>query len=140
MTYFRFPFSHLNLWSISHTDSPGFCLISIILIMYWSSELSFWNSFISSFLISPIVLVVPSGLFVAKLIYQSSALSLNVIANYASLVSSSMIYFASQIFSQINMCFFRSSNASPLNSGNLMVGSCPTILNVEILPLHDVDT
>jgi hypothetical protein len=85
-------------------------------------------------------MVVPGGLFAYKLMYQSSARSLSVIANYASLVSSSVICFTSQIFSQINKCFSGSSNASPLNSGNLMVGSCPAILNVELLPLRGVDT
>jgi hypothetical protein len=139
MTYLSFPFSHLNLWSISHTDSPSFCLISIILFMYWSSELGFWNSFISNFLISSIVLVVLGRLFVDKLIYQSSARSLNVIGNCASLVSSSVIYFSSQIFLQINRFFFGSSDSYPLNYGNLMVGSCPPILNVELVPLHGVD-
>jgi hypothetical protein len=140
MTCFRFPFSHLNLWSISHTDSSGFCLIYIISFMYLSSELGFWNSFINNFLISPIVLVVPSELFAIKLKYQFSVRSLNVITNCSSLVSSSVIYFSSQIFSQINTCFYRSSDASPLNSGNLMVGSCPAILNVELLPSRGVDT
>jgi hypothetical protein len=72
---------------------------------------------------------------VSKLIYQSSARSLNVIANCASLVSSPVICLASQIFSQINRCFYGSFDASPLNSGNMMVGSCPTILNVELVPL-----
>jgi hypothetical protein len=37
-------------------------------------------------------------------------------------------------------CFLGSFAASPRNSGNLMVGSCPAILNVELLPLHGVDT
>jgi hypothetical protein len=96
--------------------------------------------FINNFLISTIVLVVLGGLFAAKIIYQSSVQSLNVIADCTSLVSSSVIYFASQIFSQINMCFSGSYNASPLNSGNLMVGSCPSILNVELLPPCGVDT
>jgi hypothetical protein len=83
---------------------------------------------------SAIVLVVPRGLFVAKIIYQSSVQSLSVIANYVTLVSSSVIYFASQIFSQMNKCFFRSSDASPLNYDNLMVGSHLSILNTELLP------
>jgi hypothetical protein len=51
-----------------------------------------------------------------------------------------LIYFASQLFSQINKFFSGSFNASPLNSGNLIVGSCPAILNVEILSPHGVDT
>jgi hypothetical protein len=89
---------------------------------------------------SAIVLVVHTGLFVAKLIYQSSARSLSVIASCANLVSLSVIYFSSQIFSQMNKCFSGSSDASPLNSGNLMVGSCLAILKAELLPLRDVDT
>jgi hypothetical protein len=76
---------------------------------------------------------------VAKLIYQYSVRSLNVIANCASIVSLSVIYFSSQIFSQINKCFSRSYDASDLNSSNLMVGSCPAILNVEILLSRGVD-
>jgi hypothetical protein len=63
-----------------------------------------------------------------------------MIAKCTSLVSSSMICFASQIFSQMNKFFSGSSDASPLNSGNLIVGSCPEILNVELLPSHNVDT
>jgi hypothetical protein len=80
------------------------------------------------------VLVVPGALFVSRLMYQSSVRSLSVIASCASLVSSSVIYFASQIFAQINKCFLGSSAASPQNSGNLIIGSCPAILNTELLP------
>jgi hypothetical protein len=87
-----------------------------------------------------IFLVVSGGLFVAKLIYQSNAQSLSVIATCANLVSSSVIFFSSQILSHMNKCFFGSSDASPLNYGNLMVGSCLAILNVELLPLCCVDT
>jgi hypothetical protein len=36
-------------------------------------------------------------------------------------------------------CFSRSFVASPRNYGNLMVGSCPVIMNVELLPQHGVD-
>jgi hypothetical protein len=60
--------------------------------------------------------------------------------NYAILVSSSVIYFSSQIFSQMNKFFSGSSDASPLNYGNMMVGLCPAILNVELLPTCGVDT
>jgi hypothetical protein len=78
---------------------------------------------------------------VSRLMYQSSARSLSVIASCSSLVSSSVICFASHIFVQMNKFFFGSSAASPQNSGNLIVGSCPTILNIEFLPLpHGVDT
>jgi hypothetical protein len=70
----------------------------------------------------------------SRRMYQSSAWSLSVISNCASLVSSSMIYFASQIFAQMNKCFSRSFVSSPQNSGNLIVGSCPSILNTEVLP------
>jgi hypothetical protein len=63
-----------------------------------------------------------------------------VIANYARFISSVVIYFASQIFSQMNKFFLGSSDASPWNSGNLIMGSWPTILNyVELIPLHYVD-
>jgi hypothetical protein len=75
-----------------------------------------------------------------KYIYQSSARSISVISSYASLVSLSMICFVSRIFSQIKKCFFGSSDASPLNSHNLKVGSCHAILNVELIPLCGVDT
>jgi hypothetical protein len=102
--------------------------------------MGFWNSFINIFLISLIVLVVLGRFFVAKIMYQSSARSLSMIANYVSLVSSSVIYFSSQIFSQMNKCFLGSSNTSPLNSGNLMVGSCPAILNAKLLPPRSVDS
>jgi hypothetical protein len=79
-------------------------------------------------------------MFTSRLMYQSSALSLNVISNYMRFVSSSMICLASQIFSHMNKFFSGSSNASPRNSGNLIVGSCPTILNcVELLPSRSVD-
>jgi hypothetical protein len=82
----------------------------------------------------------PYGLFTSRLIYQSSALSLSVIANCMSFVSSSVIFFSSRIFSQKNKCFSVSSNASPRNSSNLIVGSCPAILNcIELLPPHSVD-
>jgi hypothetical protein len=87
------------------------------------------------------VLVVPCALFVPRLMYQSSARSLSMIANYASLVSSSVICFASQIFAQMNNFFSGSYVASPRNSGNLIVVSCLAILNTELLPLvHGVDT
>jgi hypothetical protein len=86
------------------------------------------------------VLVVPGELFVSKLMYQSSVWYLRVIANYASLVSSSVILFASHIFAQINKCFLGSYVSSPRNYGNLMVGSYPAILNVELLPPRGVDT
>jgi hypothetical protein len=139
--YFKFPFNRLNIWSISHTGSPGFYLISIISFMYWSSELSLWNSLISSFLMSASVLIIPGALLVSRLMYQSSVQSLSVIASCASLVSSSVIYFSSQIFSQMNKCFSGSSVASPHNFGNLIMGSCPSILNTELLPpSHSVDT
>jgi hypothetical protein len=108
--------------TISHTDSLAFCLISIISFMSTS------------------VLVVLGALFASKLMYQSSARSLSVIANCVSLVSSSVIYFDSHIFSQINRCFSGSYVASPRNYGNLMVGLCPAILNVELLPPRGVDT
>jgi hypothetical protein len=40
----------------------------------------------------------------------------------------------------MNKCFSGSSNASPQNYGNLIMGSCPSILNyVELLPPHGVD-
>jgi hypothetical protein len=139
--YFNFLFNRLNIWLISHTKSPGFCWISIISFMYWSSELSFWNSLISSFLMSSSVLVIPRALFVSRLMYQSSVRSLSMIASYASLVSSSVIYFSSQIFAQMKKIFFESFVASPRNPGNLIVGSCPAILNTKLLPpLHGVDT
>jgi hypothetical protein len=87
------------------------------------------------------VLVIPGALFVSRLMYQSSAWSLSIIASCASLVSSSVICFASQIFAQMNKCFSGSSVASPQNSGNQIVGSCPAILNTELLPpLRGVDT
>jgi len=86
------------------------------------------------------VLVIPGALFVSRLMYQSSARSLSVIASCASLVSSLVIYFASQIFAQMNKCFLGSYVASPRNFDNLMVGSCPAILNVELLPPRGVDT
>jgi hypothetical protein len=89
---------------------------------------------------SAIVLVVLGELFVDKLIYQSSAQSLSVITSCVNLVSSYVIYFSSQIFSQMNKCFFESFDASPLNFGNLVVGSCHAILNVELLPPRGVDT
>jgi hypothetical protein len=140
MRYFNFPFSHLNLWSISHTDSPGFCLISIISFMYRYFELGFWNSFISNFLMFASVLFVLGALFASKLMYPSSARSLSVIASCASLESSSVICFSSHIFAQMNKCFSGSSVASLQNYGNLMVGSCPAIPNVEPLPPSSVDT
>jgi hypothetical protein len=59
--------------------------------------------------------------------------------NYTSLVSSYVICFASQIFSHMNKCFSGSCDVSPLNSSNLMMGSCPAILNVELLPFPSVD-
>jgi hypothetical protein len=87
------------------------------------------------------VLVIPRALFVSRLMYHSSARSLNVITNYVSLVSSSVIYFSSQMFAQMNKCFSGYSVASPQNSSNMIVGSCPTILNIELLPpLRGVDT
>jgi hypothetical protein len=78
---------------------------------------------------------------VSRLMYQSSARSLSVIASCVSLVSSSMIFFSSQIFVQMNKFFWGSSVASPQNSGNLIVGSCLAIPNTELLPPpHGVDT
>jgi hypothetical protein len=77
----------------------------------------------------------------SRLMYQSSARSLNVITSCASLVSSLVICFASQIFAQMNKCFSGSSAASPQNSSNLIVGSCLAILNTELIPpLRGVDT
>jgi hypothetical protein len=140
MRYFKFPFSHFNLWSISHIDYLAFFQISIISFMYWSSEISFWNSFISKFLMPVSVLVIPGALFVSKLMYHYSVQSLSIITNCASFVSSLVICFASQIFAQMKKCFSGSSAASPQNYGNLMVGSCLSILNVELLPPHSVDT
>jgi hypothetical protein len=72
--------------------------------------------------------------------YQSSARSLSVMDNCTSLVFSTVICFSSHIFSQLNEFFSGSSDASPLNFGNLMVGSCSAILKVKIIPPHDVDT
>jgi len=139
--YLSFLFNRLNLWSISHTDSSSFCLISIISFMYWSFELNFWNSLINSFLMSVSVLFIHGELLVSRLMYRSSAWSLRVIASCVSLVSSSMICFSSLIFSQMNKCFLGSSVASPWNSGNQIVGSCPSILNTELLlPPCGVDT
>jgi hypothetical protein len=71
---------------------------------------------------------------VSRLMYQSSVWSLSMIHNYKSLVSSSVICFASQIFAKMNKCFSGSSVASPQNSGNLIMGLCPAILNTELLP------
>jgi hypothetical protein len=67
-------------------------------------------------------MVVPSGLFVANLMYQSNARSLSVMDKCVSFLSSYVIFFASQIFSRMNKGFSGSYDASPLNSGNLMVG------------------
>ena len=86
------------------------------------------------------VLVVPVALFVYRLMYQSSVWSLSVIASYAILVSSSVICFSSHIFAQMNKCFSGSFATSPRYSGNLMVGLCPTILDVELLSPCGVDT
>jgi hypothetical protein len=86
------------------------------------------------------ILVVPATLFASKLMYQSSAQSLSVIANCTSLVSSSVICFDSHIFAQMNKCFLGSFASSPRIYGNLMVGSCSSIMNVELLLLHSVDT
>jgi hypothetical protein len=86
------------------------------------------------------VLLIPGALFASKLMYQSNVRSLSVIASCATLVSSSVICFSSHIFAQMNKCFSGSSVASPQNSGNLMVGSFPTILNVELLHPCGVDT
>jgi hypothetical protein len=78
---------------------------------------------------------------VSRVMYQSSAQCLSVISSCASLVSSLVICFASQIFAQMNKFFSGSSAASPRNYGNLIVGSCPAILNTKLLPpLHGVDT
>jgi hypothetical protein len=90
-------------------------------------------------LISTTILVVPSGLFAAKIMYQSSARSLSVMDNCTSLVSSYVIFFSSWIFSWMNKFFSRSFDTSPLNYGKLVVGSCPAILNDELLPPHSVD-
>jgi hypothetical protein len=63
-----------------------------------------------------------------------------VIDNYTRFVSSCVVYFDSHIFSHMTKFFSGSSDASPQNSGNLIVGSCPAILNcVELLPSHGVD-
>jgi len=89
---------------------------------------------------SVIVFATPSGLFTSRLMYQSRVRSLSVIANWTRFVSSYMIFFASYIFSQMNTCFSGSSDASPRNYGNLIVGYCPTILNrVELLSSRSVD-
>jgi hypothetical protein len=71
---------------------------------------------------------------VSRLMYQSSAQSLSVIASCASLVLSSMIYFASQILAQMNRCFSGSFATPPQKSGNLIVGLCLSILSTELLP------
>ena len=77
----------------------------------------------------------------SKLMYQFSAWSLSMIASCASLVSSSVICFSSHIFAQMNKFFLGSSAASPQNSSNQIMGSCPAILNTEFLPpLRSVDT
>jgi hypothetical protein len=86
------------------------------------------------------MLIVPSGLFTTNIMYQYSVQYLSVISSCTSFVSSSMIFFSSHIFSQIKKLFLGSSDASPLNYGNLMVGSCPAILNDELLPSPSVDT
>jgi hypothetical protein len=40
----------------------------------------------------------------------------------------------------MNKCFSWSGDPSPINYGNLIVGSCPGILNCdEILPLCNID-
>jgi hypothetical protein len=89
---------------------------------------------------SAIVFVTLGRMFTYRLMYQSSDRSLNVIFNCAGFVSSSIIFFASQIFSQMNRCFLVSYDVSPRNSGNLIMGSCPSILNyVELLPPCVVD-
>ena len=98
MEYLNFPFRRLNHWSISQTNSLGFCRISIISFMYWSSELSFWNSFIGNFLISSSVLVILGELFASKIMYQSSVQSLSVMASSASLVSSQSSFFLPRTF------------------------------------------
>jgi hypothetical protein len=96
--------------------------------------------FINSFFTSVIVFVTFGELFTSRLIYQSSARSLSVISNCASFVSSSVIFFASQIFSHMNKCFSGSFDSSPQNSSNLMMGSCLAILNyVDLLPPRSVD-
>jgi hypothetical protein len=87
-----------------------------------------------------IVFGIPCGLFTSRLMYQSNARSLSVIATCTIFVSSYVIYFASHIFSQMNNLFSGSFDASPQNSGNLIVGSCPAILScVELLPSCNVD-
>jgi hypothetical protein len=87
------------------------------------------------------VLVILGALFVSRLMYQSSARSLSVITSCASLVSSSVILFSCYIFAQMKKIFLGSSTSSPQNSSNMMVGSCPSILNTELLPpLRGVDT
>jgi len=100
MGYFNLPFNYLNLWSISQTASPNFCLISIISFIYWSSKIGLRNSLISSFFTSVMVICAPCGLFTARLINQSSAWLQNIIVSWATFVSSSVICLASQIFSQ----------------------------------------
>jgi hypothetical protein len=78
---------------------------------------------------------------VSRIMCQSSAQSLSVIASCTSLVLSLVIYFSSQILAQMNRLFSGSSAASPRNSGNLIVGLCPAILSAELLPPpHGVDT
>jgi hypothetical protein len=73
--------------------------------------------------------------------YQSNVWSQKVIANYATFVSSPIIYFVSHILSKMSTCLFGSSDPSPQNSSNQMVRYYPTIVKFdEPPPLCGVET
>jgi len=71
----------LNLWSKAHTIALGLCFIYFNSVIHCDSDLGFLNSNINTILISSRVLMWPAGTVGWNFMYQTKALSLNVVAN-----------------------------------------------------------
>src|SRR5271156_10189 len=90
--------------------------MSLSSVIHCDSDLGFLNSFIIAVLTSVSVLLWPAVYF----IYQVKALSLNVVANWTSLMLSSWICFMVHMASHRNQCCSGSSAPVPLKIGNFM--------------------
>ena len=109
----------LILWLNSHTICIGFCFISFSSVIHCDSNLGFLNSLINTVLTCTRVLAYLLEYF----INQFNALSLNVVVNYAILISLFWTYMTFHIASHKNQCCSGSSNPVPLNIGSLISSS-----------------
>ena len=120
---FTCPSNVLNLWSKSHIDSCGSCLISFSSVMHCDSDLGFLNCFFNSSLISFIVFGCCA--LDENFINHVRDLSLNVVVNCSLLISSLYTCLIFHTASQRKKCWSGSSAPMPRKIGSLISSPIP---------------